>query len=111
MDVDFWEQCRKASGVAFATWGILNAGNVRCTSGEALVAHHASSPRNTRCFCSRCGSSLASAHSGVVGEVAAGTLDGDPGAPPGGTSLSDRKRPGTRLPMPCRNMHNGLPET
>lgn len=75
--------CRKAHGAAYATWGILERGSFRWTAGEDQVQAYESSPGNTRCFCRQCGSSLASAHSGVVGEVAMGTVDGDPGARPG----------------------------
>lgn len=74
--------CRKSNGAAFATWGILNPGTFQWTSGEDCVQSYESSPGNTRCFCKRCGSTLASAHSGVVGEVVVGTVDGDPGATP-----------------------------
>lgn len=74
--------CRKANGAAYVTWGIVERGSFRWTAGEDLVQGYASSPGTTRCFCGRCGSSLASAHDGVVGEVAIGTVDGDPGARP-----------------------------
>jgi hypothetical protein len=74
--------CRKANGAAYVTCGILNPGTFRWTSGERLIESYVSSPGNTRCFCSRCGSSLASAHGDVVGEVVAGSLDNDPGMRP-----------------------------
>ncbi|WP_345790078.1 GFA family protein [Marinobacter caseinilyticus] len=74
--------CRKSNGAAFATWGILNPGTFHWTSGETLIQNYETSPGNTRLFCERCGSTLASAHSGVVGEVVIGTVDGDPGAIP-----------------------------
>lgn len=74
--------CRKAHGAAFVTWGIVPRDAFRWTAGEDFVQWYESSPGNTRGFCGRCGSSLASAHSGVVGEVAIGTVEGDPGARP-----------------------------
>ena len=74
--------CRKTSGAAFVTWGIVERGSFRWTAGEELVQAFESSPGNTRCFCPRCGASLASAHGGVVGEVTLGTVEGDPGATP-----------------------------
>ena len=74
--------CRKAHGAAYATWGILKPGQFRWVTGEDFVVHHESSPGRTRCFCRRCGSPLASAHAGTVGEVVIGTVDGDPGARP-----------------------------
>jgi hypothetical protein len=75
--------CRKAHGAAFATWGIINPGQFRWTSGEEFVQRYASSPGRERCFCKKCGSPLVSAHSGTVGEVVVGTVDGDPGVRPG----------------------------
>ena len=74
--------CRKSHGAAYATWGILKPGQFRWVTGEGVVEHHESSPGRTRCFCRRCGSPLASAHAGTVGEVVIGTVDGDPGARP-----------------------------
>lgn len=74
--------CRKAHGAAFATWGIIEPGSFRWTTGEDVVQAYESSPGNVRCFCSRCGSPLASLHAGVVGEVVMGAVDGDPGARP-----------------------------
>ena len=75
-------RCRKANGAAFVTWGILKPGTFRWTSGEDMVQGYETSPGNTRCFCKVCGSPLASAHSGVFGEVVIGSVDGDPGATP-----------------------------
>jgi len=74
--------CRKAHGAAFATWGIVDPGQFRWTSGEEFVQRYESSPGTQRCFCGRCGSPLVSTHSGAVGEVAAGTFDDDPGMRP-----------------------------
>jgi hypothetical protein len=75
-------RCRKSNGAAFVTWGILNPGTFKWTSGESLVRSYESSPGNARCFCVKCGSALASAHAGVIGEVVIGTVDGDPGDTP-----------------------------
>ena len=75
-------RCRKAHGAAFATWGILDPDQFRWTSGAEFVQGYESSPGRQRCFCRNCGSPLVSTHDGVVGEVAAGTLDGDPGVRP-----------------------------
>jgi hypothetical protein len=74
--------CRKSHGAAFVTWGILKPGQFRWASGEESVQTYESAPGTTRCFCRKCGSPLASAESGTVGEVVVGTLDGDPGARP-----------------------------
>lgn len=74
--------CRKSHGAAFATWGIIDPGQFKWTSGEAFVQGYDSSPGTRRCFCSKCGSPLVSMHSGSVGEVVVGTLDNDPGMQP-----------------------------
>lgn len=74
--------CRKASGAAYVSWGIVNPGTFRWTTGEELVHGYDSSPGNTRCYCSRCGSSLASSQHGEVSAVALGCLDDDPGDRP-----------------------------
>jgi hypothetical protein len=74
--------CRKSHGAAYATWGILKPGHFRWTSGEELLQRYESTPGRTRYFCGKCGSPLASAHSGTIGEVVIGTVDGDPGARP-----------------------------
>ena len=74
--------CRKSHGAAYATWGIISPEQFRWISGEEFVQHYESSPGRTRCFCKKCGSPLAGAHSGVVGEVVVGTIDGDPGTRP-----------------------------
>lgn len=74
--------CRKSNGAAFVTWGIVAPDAFRWTSGEDFIQSYESSPGNTRGFCRRCGSAMVSAHSGVVGEVVIGTVDGDPGGRP-----------------------------
>jgi len=74
--------CRKSHGAAFVTWGIVGPGHFRWVAGEDMVQGYESSPGRTRCFCKRCGSPLASIHSGVVGEVVVGSVDGDPGDRP-----------------------------
>lgn len=74
--------CRKTHGAAFVTWAIVSPDQFRWTSGEEFVQGYASSPGRERCFCRKCGSSLAATHSGQVTEVALGTADGDPGVRP-----------------------------
>ena len=75
--------CRKSHGAAFVTWGIINSDQFHWRSGEEFVQAYESSPERRRCFCRKCGSPLVSTHSGAVGEVVVGTIDGDPGARPG----------------------------
>jgi hypothetical protein len=74
--------CRKSLGAAFATWGLLAPGQFRWTAGEACVGTYATSPGREKCFCTTCGTALASQHDGHVGEVVLGTVDGDPGGRP-----------------------------
>lgn len=74
--------CRKTHGAAFVTWGLLGPGQFRWLSGEALLGKLRSSPGRERLFCRQCGTPLASSHDDAVGEVAIGTLDGDPGQRP-----------------------------
>lgn len=74
--------CRKANGAAYVTWGLIDADQFRWSAGEEFVQGYQSSPGTKRCFCRRCGSALVSTHDGAVGEVAVGTIDGDPGARP-----------------------------
>lgn len=51
-------ECRKWSGSAFATGGLVNSGDFRIVSGEELVACYDSSEDTTLAFCRNCGSSL-----------------------------------------------------
>ena len=74
--------CRKSSGAAFVTWGLFDPGQFRWTSGESGLRAYDSSPGRQRLSCAGCGSLLAGAHEGAVGEVALGSLDDDPGARP-----------------------------
>ncbi|MCY1505155.1 Glutathione-dependent formaldehyde-activating enzyme [compost metagenome] len=74
--------CRKAHGAAFVTWGIVDPDQFHWVAGKEFVHGYESSPGNRRCFCKQCGAPLVSTHSGRVGEVVVGTLDGDPGLRP-----------------------------
>lgn len=75
--------CRKSHGAAFVTWLVISPEQFRWTSGEEFVRGYDSSPGIQRCFCSSCGTTLATSHAGKVSEVAVGTIDGDPGIRPG----------------------------
>jgi hypothetical protein len=74
--------CRKSHGAAFVTWVLINPDQFRWTSGVEFVKEYESSPGIKRCFCKNCGSRLVVTNSGKVGEVALGTVDGDPGMRP-----------------------------
>lgn len=76
------QMCRKANGAAFVTWGIIGPEQFRWTTGEDLVERYISSPGKERCFCKRCGASLAASHGGKVEEVVLASIDGDPGVRP-----------------------------
>jgi hypothetical protein len=62
-------RCRKAQGSAFATNGIVSAGDFRILSGESLLTPYASSPGHTRYFCRVCGSPIVSRNTARPGEV------------------------------------------
>jgi hypothetical protein len=80
--------CRKASGAAFMTWLQCAPDEFRITGGEEAVHRYRSSPDVERSFCRVCGSTLTFFEDSpeTWGDdfiyVAAGTLDGDPGARP-----------------------------
>ena len=74
--------CRKSNGAAYVTWGLFDPAQFKWTAGEDFVGSHRSSANVERRFCTKCGSSLASAHDGHISEVTLGTVDGDPGARP-----------------------------
>lgn len=52
------EQCRKWSGSAFATGALVDADDLRVTSGEELVSWYRQSGETELAFCSNCGASL-----------------------------------------------------
>jgi hypothetical protein len=62
--------CRKAQGSAFRTRAAVARKSFRFRSGEELLTRYESSPGTFRCFCSVCGSPIAS------------FLDDDPGVRP-----------------------------
>ena len=76
--------CRKAHGAAFGSYAVLRAEDFRVVSGEGDIAAYDSSPGVQRTFCRRCGSTLQfrSAKRPQSVELAAGTLDDDPGVKP-----------------------------
>ncbi|NQD91339.1 GFA family protein [Pseudomonas sp. CrR25] len=74
--------CRKSNGAAYVSWGLIDPEQFRWTAGEDFVERYQSSPGAHRCFCRKCGSSLASSHAGRVSEVVLASIDGDPGLRP-----------------------------
>jgi hypothetical protein len=85
--------CRKSHGAAFVTWVVLSPEQFRWTSGKEFVQGYDSSPGIQRCFCGKCGTTLATSHNGDISEVAAGTIDGDPGVRPGAHIFVGSKAP------------------
>jgi len=76
-------RCRKAHGVAFATYVMCDADGFRLTRGADRIVRWESSPGFFRPFCRRCGAVVPDG-SGWEGKVfvPAGPLDDDPGARP-----------------------------
>jgi hypothetical protein len=71
------EQCRRASGTAFATNSPIRANQFRLLPGAAEPREYESSPGKLRAFCGDCGSPIYSrraAHPEVL-RVRVGTLD------------------------------------
>ena len=85
--------CRKSHGAAFVTWVVINPDQFRWTAGEEFVQGYDSSPGIQRCFCKKCGTTLATSHNGKISEVAVGTIDGDPGIRPGAHIFVGLKTP------------------
>lgn len=74
--------CRKANGAAYVTWGIVDPDLFQWTAGHELIESYPTSPDIQRCFCRKCGASLASRHAGKVSEIVLASVDGDPGGKP-----------------------------
>ena len=76
--------CRKAQGSAFRTRAAVARSSFRFRSGEELLTRYESSPGTFRCFCSICGSPLASFLTDDPGTIGLplGALDDDPGVRP-----------------------------
>lgn len=53
-------QCRKAQGSAFATNGIVAAGDFRIISGKDALTGYEATPGQTKYFCRTCGSPILS---------------------------------------------------
>ena len=76
--------CRKAQGGAFRSRAAVARDAFRWLAGEELLTRYESSPGTFRCFCSVCGSPLASFFDSdphVIG-LPLGPLDDDPGVRP-----------------------------
>lgn len=51
-------ECRKWSGSAFATGGLVDSQDFEITSGESFVSHYRKSEETELGFCSGCGASI-----------------------------------------------------
>ena len=72
-------QCRKAQGSAFATNGIVKAGDFRIVAGADLLTGYESSPGQNKYFCSICGSPILSKSAARPEQVRVrlGTIESD----------------------------------
>lgn len=76
-------ECRKWSGSAFATGGMVEAYALRITGGDEAVTRYRKSDETELAFCSRCGSSLFSTKlRRGMRIVRLGILDDIPAQPP-----------------------------
>jgi hypothetical protein len=81
-------RCRRASGAAFVAGLGVRTADFRLLAGAELIARYEAPirkapPAYRTAFCSRCGSPVPDPPPGAEWfEVAAGTLDGDPGLRP-----------------------------
>lgn len=78
-------QCRRLHGAAFASFGGVERKDLTWVSGEADLAHYASSKSHDRVFCKVCGSNILVEldDEPEVSYLAMGTMDGNPETPPG----------------------------
>jgi hypothetical protein len=89
------QQCRRASGSAFAANAPVRTRYFALTAGEALVSEYESSPGKYRAFCRRCGSPVYSRRDAEpeLRNLRLGTLDGDPDRRPLAHVWVDSKAP------------------
>ena len=78
-------QCRRLHGAAYATFAGVAKSEFRYTEGAALVREYASSQKNTRVFCSICGSNIlvASKFEPEALYLSMSAINGDPPHPTG----------------------------
>jgi len=74
------QQCRRASGSAFAANAPARTAYFELTSGNDLVSEYESSPGKFRAFCRLCGSPIYSRRDAEpdIRRIRLGTLDSDP---------------------------------
>ena len=76
-------ECRKWSGSAFATGGMVGSGDLEITSDESFVSTYRQSEDTELCFCRACGSSLFSRKPKLGGYIVRlGALDEAPSQQP-----------------------------
>ena len=88
-------QCRRLHGAAYATFAGVARAAFRYTAGESLVTEYASSQKNTRVFCSVCGSNIlvASRFEPEAVYLSMSAIDGDPRRPTGYHAFVGSKAP------------------
>jgi hypothetical protein len=71
--------CRKVHGAAFGSFLHADGKGFRWVSGASFIGIYASSPENTRAFCTHCGSNMPVLEDeGAHVIIPAGSLDDDP---------------------------------
>ena len=88
-------QCRRLHGAAYATFAGIARTDFRYTAGESLVSEYASSQKNTRVFCSICGSNIlvASKNEPDALYLSMSAISGNPPRPAGYHAFVGSKAP------------------
>lgn len=88
-------QCRRLHGAAYATFAGVPKSAFRYTSTQENLACYASSSKNDRFFCSRCGSAIAVASKTEPDAlyVSMSTINGNPELPAGYHAFVGSKAP------------------
>jgi hypothetical protein len=105
------QQCRRATGSAFASNAPARTQYFALTSGAELVTEYESSPGKFRAFCSRCGSPLYSRSDDdpELRRLRLGTFDGDPGRRPLAHFWTGSKAPWHEITDSLPQYAEGLP--
>jgi hypothetical protein len=105
------QQCRRASGSAFAANAPVRTKYFELLSGNDLVTDYESSPGKFRAFCRRCGSPVWSRRTSEPDllNLRLGSLDGDPERRPLAHVWVDSKAPWHEITDALPQYPEGLP--
>lgn len=105
------QQCRRASGSAFAANAPVRMRYFQLLSGSELVCEYESSPGKFRAFCRRCGSPLYSRRDDRPEQrnIRLGSLDADPGRRPQAHVHVASKAPWFSIDDELPQFSDGLP--